>query len=62
MPGLDRCEGGKLITSLETFLSNIQEHSGQKLNEYEETSNNLCTIMYIEYSDLKKRQYFKIFR
>ena len=55
-PGLDICEGNKLIISLKEFVSNIRHQSDQKLKEYEEKAKKLSTSVRTEYSDINKRR------
>lgn len=55
-PGLDICEGNKLIVSLKEFVNNIRDQSDQKLKEYEEKAKKLSTSVETGYSDINKRR------
>ncbi|GBP51048.1 hypothetical protein EVAR_87625_1 [Eumeta japonica] len=50
-PGLDICEGNKLIMSLKDFVNNLRHQSDQKLKEYEEKAS-----VGIDYNDINKRR------
>ncbi|XP_071043839.1 uncharacterized protein [Parasteatoda tepidariorum] len=52
-PGLDICEGSKLIVPLKDFVNNIRHQSDQKLKEYEEKAKKLSTRVGI---DINKRR------
>lgn len=53
-PGLDICEGNKLIVSLKKFVNSIRKHLDQKLQEYKEKAKNLNTTVETDYSDNNK--------
>lgn len=55
-PGLDICEGTKLIVSLKDFVNNIRHQSDLKLKEYEEKAKKLSTSVGIDYNDINKRR------
>ncbi|GFU74800.1 zinc finger MYM-type protein 1 [Trichonephila clavipes] len=55
-PGLDICEGNKLIMSLKTFISNVRHESDKKLNEYQDAAKKLSPSVEAEYSDVNKRR------
>ena len=55
-PGLDICEGNKLIVSLKDFVSNIRHQSDQMLQEYDEKAKKLSTSVIIDYNYINKRR------
>lgn len=55
-PGLDICEGNKLIMSLKDFVNNLRHQSDQKLKEYEEKAKKLSASVGIDYNDINKRR------
>ncbi|GFW27593.1 hypothetical protein TNCV_4282941 [Trichonephila clavipes] len=55
-PGLDICEGNKLIMPLKRFISNVRYESDQKQKEYQDAAIKLSPKVEIEYSDVAKRR------
>lgn len=55
-PGLDICEGNKLIMSLKAFISNIRQETDQQLKRYQDTAKTLSTTLETEYNDVNKRR------
>ncbi|GFW40574.1 zinc finger MYM-type protein 1 [Trichonephila clavipes] len=55
-PGLDICDGNKLIMSIKTFISNVRHESDKKLNEYQDAAKRLSPSVETQYSDVNKRR------